>query len=169
MTNQAITQEIFAHNFASARRVADRLTVSVQRLDAFFPISAAVMDRLGEDTQERIDAFIKRFEQLQDIIENRLFRGLAVLEGEDLSAKSKRDLILLMEKFGILTSADDWLGLSILRNKLAHEYPGDAAKQAERLNEAFASVGELTAVLTRIEGHVLKKNLAPIDSGSQPP
>jgi hypothetical protein len=121
MTSNLGTEKIFVENLQSAERVASRLSRSTQKLAPVMLISAADIDRLDDNIQEAIDAFIKRFEQLQDIIENRLFRGIALLEQEDIYGQSKRDLTLLMEKFGIVESADQWSLLSLLRNKLAHE------------------------------------------------
>ena len=107
-------EAIFTENLRSAERVAARLSRSVRKLVPVMPIGAAEIDGLDEGTQESVDAFIKRFEQLQDIVENRLFRGIALLEQEDVYGKSKRDLTLLMEKFGVVKSADKWMLLMVL-------------------------------------------------------
>lgn len=159
MTSDPSTEEIFIENLRSAERIGGRLFQSTQKLSLVMPISAAEIDRLDDNTQESVDAFIKRFEQLQDIIENRLFRGIALLEQEDVYGKSKRDLTLLMEKFGIIESADKWSLLSMLRNKLAHEYPGDSVKQVERINEAYNSAQTLIEVLSRLKQYVIAKKL----------
>ncbi|MGH8603530.1 MAG: hypothetical protein ACREXR_12385 [Gammaproteobacteria bacterium] len=97
---------------------------------------------------------------MQDIIEGRLFRGIAYLEQEDVTRLSRRDLTMLMEKLGAIGSADNWSRLSLLRNKLAHEYPMDAGKQAERLNEAFISAGSLVESLTKLCEYVASKGFA---------
>lgn len=140
-----------------------RLAASIEKLRAFIPLSADDIDRLPEDRQESLDAFLKRFEQLVDIIDNRLFRGLALLEQEDISDKSKRDLTLLMEKWGVLTNADAWSGCSILRNRLAHDYPAAPKQQAERVNAAHAAATLLLQTLDGIAERVRSRGLLTLD------
>ncbi len=150
----------FTENLESARQLAQRLSSSIARLKNVFPLSSEVINGIDEATHESLDAFVKRFEQLQDIIEGRLFRGIAFLEQEDVTRLSRRDLTMLMEKLGAIGSADDWSRLSLLRIKRAHEYPMDARKQAERLNEAFASAGSLVESLPKLCEYVASKGFA---------
>ncbi|MGH6636220.1 MAG: hypothetical protein ACRED0_08860 [Gammaproteobacteria bacterium] len=147
----------FTENLESARQVAQRLSSSIARLKGVFPLSSDVINDMDEAAQESLDAFVKRFEQLQDIIEGRLFRAIAYLEQEDVTRLSRRDLTMLMEKLGAIGSADSWSRLSLLRNKLAHEYPMDAAKQTERLNEAYVSAASLVESLTKLCEYVVSK------------
>lgn len=92
-----------------------------------------------------------------------MFRGLAVLEGEDLAEKSKRDITLLMEKLGVIGRADGWTACSILRNKLTHDYPASAAQRAERINSALAATPSLFDVLRGVEARVRSRRLADLD------
>lgn len=155
------SQRIFTENLRSAELVAQRLSLSMKKLAQLFPISADRINHLDGDTQESLDAFVKRFEQLQDIVESRLFRGIAFLEQEDVGAMSKRDVTILMEKLGAVRSADEWSMLSILRNKLAHEYPDDPEMQSSRLNEAYASSSLLIDSVAVLKQYVLSKDLVP--------
>lgn len=163
MTLNKTSEQLFVDNYAVAELISKRLRMSMERLAQLFPLADTQIDKLNDDNQESLDAFLKRFEQLEDIIENRLFRGLAVLEQEDILEKSKRDLVNLMEKFGVLESADQWASLSTLRNKLTHEYPRTPAKQAERINEVFKQAPIMLTVLERIKDHALKKELAALN------
>jgi hypothetical protein len=153
------TQAIFIGNLRAAERAAGRLASSTHKVVGLFPLSGEALNRLGEDPLESLDAFMKRFEQLQDLIENKLFRGVAYLEQEDISRLSKRDLTVLMEKLGVIESADQWSLLSILRNKLAHEYPGMPVIQASRLNEAFEWSPYLSSCVDVINRYVSSKRL----------
>lgn len=150
---------IFLENLKSAEMVAQRLSRSLKRVAHLFPISEETLGKLDENSQESLDAFIKRFEQLQDTVENRLFRGVAILEQENVAEMSKRDMTILMEKLGVVDSADQWSLLAILRNKLAHEYPGDHAAQAGRLNEAFDLAMCLIDSVASIRRYVESKGL----------
>lgn len=153
---------------AAAHAVARRLTTSKRRLSGVLPINAEQqLEHLSEEQQEAIDAFLKRFENLQDIIEGRLFRGLLILEHEDLHGRSSRDIANLLEKLGALGSATHWRGLTILRNKLAHEYPTQPDRQAARLNEAYAAIDELIGIYNRLQAYVAAKGL--VDVSVYPP
>ena len=161
MKGLGTTERIFAENLRSVELIAQRLSLSVEKLARLFPISPDRIDQLDVDTQESLDAFVKRFEQLQDTVESKLFRGIALLEQEDMAAMSKRDLTILMEKLGAVQSADEWSMLSILRNKLAHEYPYDPETQSSRLNEAHKSASLLINSVASLKKFVRSKNLVP--------
>ena len=68
------------------------------------------------------------------MIQDHVFRGIAYAEQEDLSDKSNRDKVLLMEKLGAIRSADEFGTAAVLRNKFSHHYPEDAEQRIDRLN-----------------------------------
>ncbi|HKL78423.1 MAG TPA: hypothetical protein VJ985_08710, partial [Gammaproteobacteria bacterium] len=110
------SEQLLRKNLAAAELVAARLSHSLDRLSGELPIEASRLAAQDDsDLIEAIDAFIKRFEQLQDLLANRLFRGIALFEQEEVSAMSRRDLALLMEKLGVIPSAEEWSRLAILR------------------------------------------------------
>lgn len=151
--------ELLAQNLAAAELVGARLARSLTRLERLFPLAAPRLAQLDEQAVESIDAFIKRFEQLQDIIASRIFRGIAILEQEEVAHLSKRDLTLLMEKLGVLPSADEWTRLAIARNQLAHDYPDQPQRQAAHLNGAFAAAPALLRTLEQAGGYARRKGL----------
>lgn len=131
------------------------------RLAALFPLGAGRLSTLRDEEQERLDAFLKRFEQLTDLLQARLFRAVVALEGEDVGALSRRDVALVLERIGALASADEWAEIVLLRNVLSHEYPEEEARQAERLNMAFLKGRQLVATLRTLRGYVERKGLPP--------
>ena len=96
-----------------------------------------------------MDALIKRFEQLQNGLQDQLFRSLALAEGEDLRDRSRRDLAELMERLGVIESAQAWSELAVLRNRLAHAYPNDKRRQVRVLNETYEATGRVIAAFDR--------------------
>jgi len=148
---------LLARNLASARRVAERLRRSREKLASDIPLSAEAVTRLTEAQQEAIDALLKRYEQLEDALGRGLFRTLAALEGEDVSALSRRDLALLMEKLGVVASAEAWNEAALMRNRLVHHYPDEPDRQAERINAAWRLAEVLLETLARLEAHVRAK------------
>ena len=154
------SEQLLRKNLAAAELVAARLSHSLDRLSGELPIEASRLTAQDDsDLIEAIDAFIKRFEQLQDLLANRLFRGIALFEQEEVSAMSRRDLALLMEKLGVIPSAEEWSRLAILRNQLTHEYPGEPEKQADRLNAAYNAAPRLVALTTATREYVREKGL----------
>lgn len=161
MSEQSRLMSSLAEQQRAAERVAARLRRSRQALAGVLPVTAADVGTLPAPAEDAIDAFLKRFEQLQDLIQNGLFRTLALLEGESVAALSRRDIALLMEKLGVIDAADTWSELALLRNMLAHEYPGRPDKQAQRLNLAYAAATPLLAGLDRLKDYVARKQLLP--------
>jgi len=99
-----------------------------------FPLNIEALESLSDEQEESIDALILRYSQSVAMIQDQLFRGIAYIEQEDLSNKSNRDKVLLMEKLGAIRSADEFGTAAVLRNKFAHHYPEAVADRIARLN-----------------------------------
>lgn len=132
------------------------------------PLDAARMTSLSDLERTQLDAFIKRFENLQDMMDAQILRGVLALEEVDLSGKTPRDLSNLLEKWGIIDSAAEWRELRDLRNTLAHEYPREPNIQVERLNRAYESIDSLLGLLERVRDHVTAKSLADLSGLTNP-
>lgn len=161
MNSPSPQSQLLTANVRLAERVAARLEASMARLAALFPLGAGRLSTLRDEEQERLDAFLKRFEQLTDLLQARLFRAVVALEGEDVGALSRRDVALVLERIGALASADEWAEIVLLRNVLSHEYPEEEARQAERLNMAFLKGRQLVATLRTLRGYAERKGLPP--------
>lgn len=98
-------------------------------------------------------ALLKRVEQLEDIL-MRLFRTLLRLDGVDTSELTNRDIANRMEKWALLASADDWMAIVRLRNRLAHEYPVNPAEQLDRLLQAYRAAEGLKITAARVVDHL---------------
>ena len=102
--------------------------------------------------QDDIDAFLKRFEQLVLTLQDQVFVGLAIREGEDPREMSRRDVVELMERLGAIPSAKQFRDLVAVRNRLAHLYPEDPARQAANLNAAYQAAPLLLQASERAGG-----------------
>ncbi|MGH6943618.1 MAG: hypothetical protein ACREH6_05290 [Geminicoccaceae bacterium] len=109
------------------------------------------------ENEEAIDAFLKRFEQLVATVQDQVFKGIAIAEGEDLRAMSRRDVTERMEQLGVIPSAASFREIVVTRNRLAHVYPDDPARQAAILNAAFARVDDALAATGQITAFVRKR------------
>lgn len=166
-------RDLLKENLAGANKVAKRLTVSLRRVADAMPLDAKKIDAFGEDDEERFDAFIFRFNSLTAMVQDHITRGILLCEEEDASG-SKRDQRHLMEKLGALKPELNFGTLSELRNRIAHHYPDDNAKQAEIVNEIFVRSRDLLDGYNlalkyadaKIFGHQL--DIHPVDVGHLP-
>lgn len=138
------------------------LGYSLQKTRALFPLSIGALDGMTEDQKESIDAMILRYSQCVSMIQEQIFRGIALVEQEDLSGKSNRDKSLLMEKLGAIQSADAFGTATVLRNKLAHHYPEESREQLDKLNSLVGEVEFVMAVFEHLVQYARHKGfLAP--------
>ena len=129
----------------AAAGCARRLRRSQKKLAPHFPLSAAAVADPSPESEDDLDAFLKRFEQLTNAIQDEIFKAIAVLGGEDIHGLARREIAELMERLGALPSAATFRTLTAIRNRIAHVYPDDPERQAGNLNEAYAAVDDLLA------------------------
>jgi len=126
--------DILRSNVEACRQRLAKLAYSVNKNRGLFPLEIGTVKKLTDDQEESIDALILRYAQSVSMIQDQIFRGIAYAEQEDLSDKSNRDKVLLMEKLGAIRSADEFGTAAMLRNKFAHHYPEDAEQRIDKLN-----------------------------------
>ena len=131
------------------------------------PLFGAVMPFTGDDLSilsvvERAGsvAFIKRFEQLQDLL-SRLVRLIAAWEGADSASMTHRDVGDWLEKRLLVDDAENWMNAVRLRNRLVHEYPILEAEQVRRLNECWALMPALQQIAVALTDYATEKGLVP--------
>ena len=80
-------------------------------------------DDLTNPNSEAMDAFealTSRFARTSDLLFNKVFRSIAYIsEGEN---RPWLDVLILMEKYGVIESAEDARIIKELRNDIVHEY-----------------------------------------------
>jgi uncharacterized protein YutE (UPF0331/DUF86 family) len=129
----------------SAEGCARRLARSHGKLSAQFLLSAARVTALPPDVEDDLDAFLKRYEQLVNAIQDELFKVVAIVGGEDVRGLARREVAELMARLGALPSAESFRLLVAIRNRIAHSYPDDPGRQAANLNAAYETVPDLLA------------------------
>jgi|GEM_PF-83289 len=154
-----LAKEFLAEALAMADAVAVRLRRSQERLGHLFPVAASVIGSMREDDLESIDALIKRVENLQDILQRRVFRALLMAEGEAVRGEPAPAIAERLEARGAIVSAAQWKDLADLRNRLAHDYPLNPDIQADRINGAFAAIAPLIGTLDQIRQYIARTSL----------
>lgn len=114
---------LLRRGLVAMQRCAVRLQRSLARLDTFFPIEAGRLQQLAPEHQDDIDAFLKRFEQLVLTLQDQVFIGLAIREGEDPREMSRRDVAEFMERLGAVPSASQFREFVAVRNRLPISTP----------------------------------------------
>ena len=108
----------------------------VVHLTPIMPLDAISFNRLTEDEGYRLLAFLKRFEELQDLAQRKLFRLVLLVDGLDSRDFSAAELVRYVDRAGIVV-AEPWLTATSVRNTLVHDYPLNAVQQAGRANAAW--------------------------------
>ena len=130
------------------------------RIEAAMPVTADTLDALTIDDEDRVLAFLKRFEQFEDALGRTLktvFQLMALGRVEHLTP---RDVANRAEGFGIVTSAEVWADAVRARNALAHEYPLRPDKRARQVNDAWVASGVLYDTWASVQSFVNRERLA---------
>ena len=98
-----------------------------------------VRPSLSPEELESFEALTSRFARLSDIIIQRIFRTLDVIDLED--SGTARDRINRADKRGIISSAEEFVQIRLLRNEIAHDY------KSEKIFNIFERVLALTPIL----------------------
>lgn len=151
----------------AAEGCARRLARSREKLRPRFPLSAAAVGALSPDVEDDLDAFLKRYEQLVNTIQDELFRVVAIAGGEDIRSLARREVAELMARLGALPSATGFRLLVTIRDRIAHVYPDDPERQATNLNAAFEAVPDLLAAAEGVRRY-LETRLPVAGSASSP-
>lgn len=121
--------DLIAREDAHLLAVRNRLLGDNCHVDAN-RVSSLLSEDIGID---RLESFGAKFGRMQDTIVDKLIPILLRVAGERPAAAI--DNLNRLEKLGLVSSADSWLQMRRLRNRLVHEYfdrPEDMAPALER-------------------------------------
>ncbi|WP_376099191.1 hypothetical protein ACE7GA_10600 [Roseomonas sp. CCTCC AB2023176] len=125
----------------TAEHLAARLRRSFDWLSPHLPLDAEALARLDAAQPEFLDAFLLRFENLTNHLQESVFRGIVVeVEERDPTRMSRRDVVELMDRLRYVPSADAFREAGKVRNIPSHVYPDEPAVSAAILHRAAASV-----------------------------
>ena len=153
-------REYLKQALLAAKATARRAEASQAGLQSRMPVDAADVEAADSTFELEVDAMIKRVEQLQDILERQVVRSLLACEGEAVRELSVRDRINRLETLTAVPLAERWQALRELRNELAHDYPLQFERQANRINGAFRAIGTLVEILGALMAYAARRGLA---------
>ncbi|SLM30622.1 conserved hypothetical protein [Desulfamplus magnetovallimortis] len=82
-----------------------------------------MMEGLDNEELESFEALTSRFARVSDLLIQKVFRTIDVVELED--AGTVRDRINRAAKKELISDADAFIGIRMLRNEIAHEYKSE--------------------------------------------
>ena len=150
-------------NFSACSERLESLIFSMEKMAYLFPLSLDRLVDIASEQKESIDAYIFRYTQCVSMMQDHIFKGIAIAEQEDLSDKSNRDKSLLMEKLGAIESADSFGSATVLRNKFAHVYPEESNEQLEKLNLLPVKAEFIVDAFNHLVFYAVKKGLIEED------
>ncbi|MFZ5653351.1 MAG: hypothetical protein ACOY42_02980 [Pseudomonadota bacterium] len=119
------------------------------------PLGLDAISRLpqNDDLSERIDAFVARFGRLQDTIGDKLLPAFLGLMQE--TPATMLENLDRAERLKLIDSADEWLAIRKLRNRMIHEYVRTPTELLDALNAAHQFIPALIHTL-----HALIRTIA---------
>lgn len=115
------TLQYLEENFATTNEALKYLTNSIERCKNFIYNREFTEDQLIE-----LEALTSRFSRVSDLLIQKVFKTIDVLDGT--TPGTVRDRLLEAEKKGLITSADEFMQIRLVRNRIAHEYEIDDLK-----------------------------------------
>ena len=115
------TLQYLKENFIQADEAANHLTASIERCEIFVFNKDFTEDQLVE-----LEALTSRFARMSDLLIQKVLKTIDRLDGT--TPGTVRDRLLQAEKKGLINSADEFMQIRDIRNRIAHEYEMDALK-----------------------------------------
>lgn len=140
-------------------RIRDGFVASAVRLDRLMPMAEVQVDALTLDEEDKVLAFLKRFEQFADMVHRTLRLLAQIAELGRIERLTPRDVANRAEKLGLVEDAEIWARIVRARNHLTHEYALNAATRVQRMNEAWALREPLAAMASRLKTHAVDEGL----------
>jgi hypothetical protein len=152
--------QLLAKSLSACGERVESLRYSLNKNACLFPLTLESLKTISEDQKESIDAMILRYSQCVSMIQDQIFRGILLVEQEDIFNKSNRDKSLMLEKLGAIKSADEFSVAVVLRNKFAHYYPAESVDQIEKLNTLVKESAFAIGVFELVSAYVKNKHSA---------
>ncbi|WP_457640384.1 hypothetical protein [Persephonella sp.] len=111
------------------------------------------------ETIKVVDTFVYRFIKLQDYLGQKLFRNFLRAIGEDYENLSFIDILDKLEKLDIISSAEEWIEVRKLRNKLTLEYPDELEYIKEKIELALRKIDLFINTIRKISNYVKDRGL----------
>jgi len=89
--------------------------------------------------EELLDAIVYKFNKIQSIVSEKLFKLILEYIGIEAKNKSFLEILSLLERENVLEIAK-WRDLRNIRNNITHDYPQEILELVTNLNELLDSI-----------------------------
>lgn len=131
-----------------------RMEYAKDQLQDIYPLDEKSYNKLTDQDVSIIDQMIYRFSKLQDTMGNRLFLQTLGMPEEDFSDKPFIDILIRLEKLGLLTDYREWIKMREMLNQLAHEYPSEVKETIDALNQLFSSTEKISKIFANLKSYL---------------
>jgi len=114
------------------------------------PLTESEYVDLKESNIYILDSVAFRFAKIQAIIGEKLFKEILNFMQIDINNKTFPEILVLLEREGILDSINDWKELREIRNSLAHDYPDEIDEVIDTINYIFEKLYLLEEIVSKI-------------------
>lgn len=163
-------RQLVADAVAGGRRAEGRLERTLSELRDTLPLDAVRIESLSRIQQLETDSLLLQFSNLAAIVRDQLLRAILLAQDGKLQSRERPEQQLRAEELGIIPKGLAFEAIAKARNRVAHQYPADPAKQAEIVNQVAAAVPlaiqAFDALATYAEAHLLPPD-APNRSGDE--
>ncbi len=128
-----------------------RIREALDSLGVDLPLTCEIYGALSSEQIRCIDQFIFRFSKLQDAMGAKIFRYILELLDEDVNTLPMRDILNLLERYDIISAAEEWTYIRELRNDIAHDYPLAINDVLLVLNELILKVDVLVKIYDKLK------------------
>lgn len=133
-----------------------RMLHASKSLDSDFPLTLSKYENWNENKIAFCDQLIYRFSKLQDSM-GKLFRLTLEAMQEDTEKMTFKDILLRLEKLGLLEDHNMWIELRELRNTLSHEYPENQDEIIQGLNQLKSQLFVIENILNQTKEYIHSK------------
>lgn len=140
-------------------RLREGLARAAEQVDGLLPIDAETVDRLSIDRENRVLAYLKRFEQFEDALGRTIKTVAQIMALGRVERLHPRDVANRAEAYGIIGDAERWAEAVRTRNALAHEYPLRPDKRAVQMNRAWDARAILEEVWCGLNNFIEREGL----------
>jgi hypothetical protein len=131
-----------------------RLDRGFKLLGEFFPLTPFSFENLDDVRVEQLDQFLFRFAKLQDAMGSHLFPSVDGLMSGKTESRPFIDILMSLEKYGVIDNAGVWQEFRELRNNLSHEYPENIDESVVTLNLLFKQWPQFRGIYIRVRDFI---------------
>lgn len=152
-------RELLAEYLGSSAMIAETFRETCELVERLLPTATDRIDTIKGPDKIAILAFLKSFEQFEDVLQKTMKTIIQVMEQGRVERLTGVDIANRGANLGIFDDADPWSDAVRTRNALAHEYPRQPEKRVAQVNNAWSARTTLTEVWNAIQAFVARENL----------